>query len=147
ITLQANLQSSSTIDSTYNPGDMANGVVTPDFTRTINVYDSQGGSQPLSVSFVKTAANTWAYEVSYQGSSSNISTPNPISSGTMTFNTDGSLANANSPTAPATGTISVSIPWSASSGLSAQTLSVNMGTVGSSNGVTQFDSASALTGS
>jgi flagellar hook protein FlgE len=147
ISIQANLQSSSTVDSTYSPGDMAKGKVTADFTRTINVYDSQGGSQPLSFSFVETGANKWAYEVSYEGSGSNITGSNPIATGTMTFNTDGTLANANSPTVPATGTISVSIPWSAASGLSAQTLSVDMGTVGASNGITQFDSPSTLSGS
>lgn len=147
MTLQANLQSNSTVDSSYVAGDMANGTVTPDFSQTVDAYDSEGGTQPLNFSFVQTAANTWAYEVSYEGNSSNITSANPIATGTMTFNSDGTLANANSPASPATGTISVSIPWSASSGLSAQTLSVNMGTVGSSNGFTQFDSPSALTGS
>lgn len=147
ISLQANLQSSSTVDPTYVAGDMAAGTVTPDFTRTIDVYDSEGGSQPLSVSFVETGPNTWAYEVSYEGNASNITSANPIATGTMTFNSDGTLANANSPTLPATGNISVTIPWSASSGLASQTINVNMGTVGASNGITQFDSASALTGS
>lgn len=147
VTLQANLQSSSTVDSSYVAGDMANGTVTPDFTRTIDVYDSQGGSQPLTFSFVETAANTWAYEVNYAGNASNITGSNPIATGTMTFNSDGTLANANSPTLPATGTISLSIPWSAASGLASQTVTVNMGTVNSSNGITQFDSPSTLTGS
>jgi flagellar hook protein FlgE len=144
MTVQANLQSSATVDSTYTAGDMANGTVTPDLERTVDVYDSQGGSQPLNVSYVKTGANTWAYEVSYAGSASNITGSNPIATGTMTFNTDGTLANANAPTSPATGTINVSIPWSAASGLSSQSISINMGTVGASNGVTQFDSSSAM---
>jgi len=147
VSLEANLQSSSTVDSTYTAGDMASGTVTPDFTRTIDVYDSQGGSQPLSFSFIKTGANTWAYEVSYQGAAANITGSNPIATGTMSFNTDGTLANADTTATPPTGNISVSIPWSAASGLSSQTLSVNMGTVGSSNGITQFDSASTLSGS
>lgn len=147
MSVQANLQSSSTIDSSYVPGDIADGTVTPDFTRTIDVYDSQGGSQPLSLSFVKTGANTWAYEVSYQGSSANITGNNPIASGTMTFNTDGTLANANSPTLPATGDVSVNIPWTAASGLAAQNLTIDMGSVGASNGITQFDSPSTLTNS
>jgi flagellar hook protein FlgE len=147
VTLQANLQSSSTIDSAYVPGDMAAGNVAPDFTRTIDVYDSQGGSQPLSFSFIKTGANTWAYEVSYQGDASNVTGSNPIAEGTMQFNTDGTLATADDTQATPTGDISVDVPWSTASGLSAQTLTVNMGTVGSSNGITQFDSASTLTGS
>jgi flagellar hook protein FlgE len=146
VSIEANLQSSSTIDSSYVAGDMANGTVTPDFSRTIDVYDSQGGSQPLEFNFVETGANTWAYEVSYQGNASNITGSNPIAEGTMTFNTDGTLANVNGAN-PASGTLSLNIPWSASSGLSAQTVSVNMGTVGSSNGITQFDSPSTLTGS
>lgn len=147
MSIVANLQSSSTVDASYVVGDMAKGNVQPDFTRTIDVYDSQGGSQPLSLSYIKTGANTWAYEVSYEGAASNITGTNPIATGTMTFNTDGTLANANSPASPATGNVAVTIPWSAASGLSAQTLTVNMGTIGSSNGVTQFDSASTLTNS
>jgi flagellar hook protein FlgE len=145
VTLQANLQSTSTVDAAYNPGDMAAGNVQPDFTRTVDVYDSQGGSDPLTFSFVETGANTWAYEVSYNGPAANITSSNPIAEGTMTFNSDGTLANANTSATPPTGNISVTIPWSASSGLSPQTLTVNMGTVGSSNGITQFDSPSTLT--
>ncbi len=63
------------------------------------------------MSFIKTGANTWAYEVSYQGSAANISpATNPIASGTMTFNADGTLANANSAATPATGNVSLTIP-------------------------------------
>lgn len=147
MTVQANLQASTTA-KTYTAGDMASGAVTPDFTRTINVYDSQGGAQPLGISFVKTGANTWAYEVSYQGASTNVTGTNPIATGTMTFNSDGTLANANSPASPATGMINVTVPWNpATSGLQPQALSLNMGTVGSSDGLTQFDSPSALVNS
>jgi len=144
ITLQANLQSTSTVDSTYVAGDMAAGNVQPDFTRTVNVYDSQGGSQPLSLSFVETGANTWAYEVSYQGNASNMTGTNPIAEGTLSFNSDGTLANVNG-ASPASGNVSFTLPWSASSGLASQTITLNMGTVGSSNGMTQFDSPSTLT--
>ena len=83
--------------------------------------------------------------MSYQGSASNITGTNPIASGTMSFNADGTLANANSTATPATGNVSVTIPFSSTSGLSPQTISINMGTVGSSNGVTQYDSPSVLT--
>jgi flagellar hook protein FlgE len=144
ITLQANLQSTSTVDSTYVAGDMAAGNVQPDFTRTVNVYDSQGGSQPLSLSFVETGANTWAYEASYQGSASNMTGTNPVAEGTLSFNSDGTLANVNG-ASPASGNVSFTLPWSASSGLASQNITLNMGTVGSSNGMTQFDSPSTLT--
>ena len=74
---------------------MTSGAVTPDFQRTINVYDSQGGSQPVTFSFVKTGANTWAYEAAYAGTAANISSANPIGTGTVTFNSDGTLKNVN----------------------------------------------------
>jgi flagellar hook protein FlgE len=144
MTVQANLQSSATVDSTYTAGDMSNGTVTPTLERTVDVYDSQGGSQPLEVSYVKTGANTWAYEVSYAGNASNITGTNPIATGTMSFNTDGTLATADTSSATPTGTVNITIPWSASSGLASQPVSINMGTVGSSNGVTQFDSSSSM---
>jgi flagellar hook protein FlgE len=144
VTLEANLQSTSTVDSSYVAGDMTAGNVSPDFSRTVNVYDSQGGSQPLNVNFVETGANTWAYEVDYGGNASNITGSNPIAEGTLSFNSDGTLANVNG-ASPASGSASFSIPWSASSGLAAQTISLNMGTVGSSSGMTQNDSPSTLT--
>jgi flagellar hook protein FlgE len=145
--LQANLQSSSSVVSPYTAGDMTDGTVTPDFQRTINVYDSQGGSQPVTFSFVKTGANTWGYEASYAGTASNVTTTGPLASGTMTFNSDGSLANADTTATPPTGSISMTIPWSASTGLAAQTISINLGTVNGTGGMTQFDTASTLTGS
>jgi flagellar hook protein FlgE len=154
MTLQANLQASTAADATYTKGDMTAGTATPDFQRTINVYDSQGGSQPLQISYVKTAANTWSYEVSYQGAAANLgSATNPIATGDMTFNSDGTLAGitdtTNSPAVPSTdGTVGITIPWdTAASGLQPQAITLNMGTLNSSNGVTQFDSPSSLTSS
>jgi flagellar hook protein FlgE len=155
MSIQANLQSSTTATTTgYTVGDMTSGAKTPDFQRTINVYDSQGGTQPLQVSYLKTGANTWSYEVSYQGDVNNLANGTPptplIASGTMTFNSDGSLANvqptASTSTTP-TGSIDVNIPWSPASGLATQDIALNMGTVGGTDGITQFDSASSLVSS
>ncbi|HTQ13372.1 MAG TPA: flagellar hook protein FlgE [Rhizomicrobium sp.] len=155
MTLQANLQASTAITTPYNAGDMEAGTVTPDFQRTINVYDSQGGTQPLQISYVKTGANAWSYEVTYQGDVNNLNNgppPTPlIASGTINFNTDGTLASVvptgTTPASP-TGTADITIPWdSTASGLAPQTISLDMGTVGGSDGVTQFDSPSALVSS
>jgi flagellar hook protein FlgE len=143
--IQANLQASATTVSTYTTGQMTSGAVTPDFQRTLNVYDSQGGSQPITMSFVKTGANTWAYEASYAGAAANLSSANPIGTGTATFNSDGTLKNVNA-AAPATGTFNLTIPWAASTGLASQAIAVNLGTVGGSSGLTQFDTASTLNG-
>jgi flagellar hook protein FlgE len=146
LTVQANLDSNSTVDSTYVAGDMTSGTVSPDFTRTVDVYDSQGGSQPITFSFIKTAANTWAYESSYAGAASNLTATGPISQGTISFNADGTLANVNG-SSPATGIISMTIPWdSTTSGLNPQVISLNLGTVGGSDGLTQANAPSVLNG-
>lgn len=144
ISLQANLKAGSTVDATYAAGDMTNGTATPDFTRTVNVYDSQGGLQPVTFSFIKTGANTWAYEASYAGAASNLTTTGPISTGTIAFNPDGSLANVNGQT-PASGSINMTIPWdTTTSGLAPQTLKIDLGTVGVADGLSQFDTPSTL---
>ncbi|HKY18882.1 MAG TPA: flagellar hook protein FlgE [Rhizomicrobium sp.] len=143
--IQANLQASSTTVGSYTTGQMTSGAVTPEFQRTINLYDSQGGSQPITFSFVKTAANTWAFEATYSGSASNLSSPNPIGTGTVTFNSDGTMRNVNG-AAPASGSFNLTIPWAASTGLASQTVAVNLGAVNGTSGLTQFDSASTLNG-
>jgi flagellar hook protein FlgE len=150
MSLKANLQASTTIHAGYTSGDMAAGTATADFQRTINVYDSQGGTQPLQVSYLKTGANTWSYEVTYQGAGANIGSPtnNVIKTGTMSFNADGTLKTADNSAATPTGSVSVTVPWvSGVSGLNPQTITLNMGTVGGSDGVTQFDNPSALVSS
>jgi flagellar hook protein FlgE len=101
----------------------------------------------LTINYIKTGADQWSYEVDYSGNANNITGTNPILTGTMTFNSDGSLANADTANNPPSGNVALSIPWSPSSGLAAQNLTINMGTVGSTNGVTQFDSPSALVNS
>lgn len=144
--IQANLQSSATAATGYVTGDMTAGTVTPEFKRTINIYDSLGGSQPITFSFVKTAANTWAYEAAYAGSALNLSSANPIGTGSVTFNSDGTLKNVNG-AAPAAGSFDLTIPWAATTGLASQVVEINLGAVGGTSGLAQFDSASTLNGS
>ncbi len=141
MSLNANLQASAVPVGAYTAGDLYNGVVTPEFEQTINVYDTQGAARPMQLAFVKTGADTWAYEVSYQGDVADIggAANNPINAGTITFNPDGTLAS------PAGGVANFSIAWDASTGLVAQPMTVNFGTVGQADGVTQFDAASAIT--
>jgi flagellar hook protein FlgE len=140
LNLRANLQSSATAVGAYAAGDMFAGTVTPEFEQTVNIFDSQGGSRPFKLSFAKTAANTWAYEVSYQGPIADIGAGNnPVATGTVTFNDDGTLAT------PAGGTATVTVPWvTAQTGLASQAMSLRVGTAGESDGLMQFDSASAL---
>jgi len=145
LSLKANLQASSPTAASYAAGDMTAGTVTPEFQRTINVYDSQGGNQPISLAFVKTGANTWAYEAGYAGAASKITGSNPIGTGTVTFNTDGTLANVNG-AAPASANFTLNIPWSAASGLAAQSIDISLGSVNGAAGLTQYDTPSVLNG-
>jgi flagellar hook protein FlgE len=139
LTLKANLQSSAAAVGGYVAGDMTAGTVTPQFEQTINVYDSQGSARPMQLAFVKTAADTWAYEISYQGNVADIGGAgnNPVASGSIVFNGDGTLSVPPS--------VTFTVPWAASTGLSSQDITVNFGSSGQSNGVTQFDAPSALT--
>ena len=159
MSIQANLQASTATASGYSAGDMSlpstdPNYVAPAFERSINVYDSQGGQQPLQVAYVKTAANSWSYEVSYQGDGANLgSSTNPIATGDLVFNSDGTLASVtdSTPAVPVTsanGSVDITIPWDATaSGLQPQTIALNFGTIGGSDGLTQFDSASTQTSS
>jgi flagellar hook protein FlgE len=168
LTLTGNLESTATASATYVPGtggtstvgQMTSGAITPDYSTNIDFYDSQGGAQTLKVSFIKTAANTWAYEVSYGGAAANVTSTafghtvagagNLIGSGSITFDTNGALASVTSnDTAPlnqvitGTGTLNLSVPFSAASGLTTpQSIAVNFGTIGGSTGFTQYATAS-----
>src|SRR5665213_1188360 len=65
----------------------------------------------------------------------------------MQFNTDGSLANADTAAATPSGTITMNIPWASTTGLAAQSISVDLGTVNGTSGITQYDSASTMNAS
>jgi flagellar hook protein FlgE len=135
--LHANLQSTAVPVGAYAAGDMFAGTVTPQFETAIEVYDSQGSARPVRLSFVKTAANTWAYEVIYDGNPADVGGANPISTGTLTFNTDGTIATPAPPTA-------ITIPYVAASGLAPQAIDFDFGTPGLSDGFTQYDTTSTL---
>lgn len=137
--MRANLQASTEADTTYTAGDVAAGTTTADFEQTFNVYDSQGGSQPMKLSFVKTDANTWSYELTYEGDAADVGGNNLIATGEVTFNSDGTLAT------PAADSVTATIPWAASTGLESQDIALNFGTVGETDGLSQFDSASSMT--
>lgn len=150
INLRANLQASQDeYTGAYVPGDatqnMTGGVITPHFERTLEIFDTQGGAQPVRLSFLKTGANTWQFEASYEGDPANVTTAAgvPFHSGTITFDTDGTVLTP-AVGVPAEALESISIPWSAASGLTAQPIDMSFGMVGEATGLTQFDSPSTL---
>src|SRR5258706_409273 len=89
---------------------MTAGNVPASFEQSINIFDSQGASRPMKLSFVKTGPDAWAYEVAYQGPNADVGGPggNPVTTGNLTFNADGTLAT------PASGLNNFTVPCAGS---------------------------------
>jgi flagellar hook protein FlgE len=115
MSVQVNLDASQTVGT---PG--------ASFSTSLQAYDSLGNPQMLTISFTKTAANTYSYAVTIPGQAltAGVSgTPSSIATGTMTFDSSGNLltppppppaANASIPlpiTGLADGAANLSINW------------------------------------
>ncbi len=135
LSLQANLLSSQAAVA-YTAGDMAAGTVTPHFERSVEVFDSKGGSRTLTFGFVRDTsapANEWAVEVYVRPAADVTNTNGLVSSGNVTFNTDGSFAST---TLPATLNITT---YAAALGIAPSSIALDFGSAGQTNGMTQFD--------
>lgn len=151
VQLRANLQSSETVsalEATYDPTasgfNMATGAVPADLERSIQVFDSQGQTHTLIVSALKSATvNEWHVEIySDPASETNNIAPNidgQIVSGTLAFNTDGSIDVAGSTPALFA---PIAVDWN--NGASNSAITFDLGTDGLTDGFTQFDSISTL---
>lgn len=123
-TIQANLPADAAVNDT--------------FTTDMQVYDSLGTAESLEVTWTKTAANQWSASFSNPTLTSDTSADSgTISSGaiTITFNTDGSLAS----TSPSPPMVSIS-GWT--TGAADSTITLNLGTAGKADGLTQYSSGS-----
>lgn len=145
IALRANLQSTATpITGAYVPGSMASGALSPQFSRSVDVYDAQGTSHRLTFNFVKTAANEWVAEIS--GNPADIKTVGGtpvatglLASGKVKFNPDGSLDLAGSDPALFA---DLNIGWANNAG--STPIRLSLGSDDGLDGLTQFGSESAL---
>ena len=136
--------------------NMASAAITPDFERSVAVFDSKGGSHTLTFGFLKnTPANEWLVEVYIEPSSEiDAAAANGqglnglIAAGTIKFGTDGSVDTSafttTIPTATETLTTALTVPWAATLGVAAQTVTINWGTDDTTDGLTQFDADSSL---
>lgn len=149
ISIRANLSSQQTaLDPTYlpyTPGSMASGATPAQFTRSFDVYDQQGTSHRIMMSFAKTGNNSWAAEV-YTDPSETSNGATPLVSGTVSFNPDGSLDVANS--SPQLfqpinmGTTAPGITWM--NGAGAVPIDLGLGSQNGLDGLTQFGSDTAM---
>jgi len=153
VKINANLQASTpvnpaeaTYDATVTANNMASGAVEPDFTRSITVYDSQGGSRTLNLAFLKSSANPneWHVEI-YSDPPTDVAPGAPlvdgqVATGLVTFDSEGQI-DLGASTLPT----SLDIPWDASTGVtSPPTVALNLGGPTETGGLTQFDSPSVL---
>lgn len=137
--INANLNSDQTAyGGAYTAGDMATGTVTPQFESSLEVFDSLGAPRSVAFGFLKTGPNVWQVEA-YARPNTNITggggTGGLLASGTLTFNTDGTVASV-------TGSIgsTFSIPWATSTGASAQDIDLDL-----ESGMTQFAKSFGVT--
>ncbi len=181
VAINANLQSSTattTFDAgTYDPTSPTESMSTysisppngtkPDFEISIPVSDSKGGQQTLTMSVLKTGANTWDYEIwspniaDANGNTISTGGLGQVATGTLAFTSSGQLDLSNStsndltttpPTAGAPGSFNpdltigasgsgAAVQWASSLGVAGQTVDMSLSGSGSS-GLTQFDSDS-----
>lgn len=127
---------------TYVAGDIQSGAVTPDFSRNFVVFDSLGTAHELTVGYLKSGTNTWETEVF--AATADVGAGNElIDSGTLVFNGDASIdgvASSLGTLDPITGELAstLTIPWA--NGANAGSVSLDWGTNGLADGLTQFDS-------
>src|SRR5262249_55083519 len=145
-------------EATYAPGtsanNMASGAVTPDFSRSIQVFDSQGGQRTLTISFLKSATpNVWHAEIYSPDvvDSGGTLVNGQIAVGDVTFNANGTLAVPNPAASPLPLTLNIGasgagtgVDWATALGIAGQTIALNLGSAGATGGFTQFASASTL---
>ncbi|MEN6623311.1 MAG: flagellar basal-body rod protein FlgF [Smithella sp.] len=125
----------STITSSLNLNSAADSSST--FSVTVTTYDSLGDEIPVSINFTKSATdNTWTWQASIDPSDGSVTS----GSGTLTFNSDGTLESGTDPSITLGLTNGATTP---------QTITWDIyGTTGATNGsITQNASSSVLTSS
>jgi flagellar hook protein FlgE len=117
------------------------------FTQPVQVTDSLGNIQTLSVTFTKMASNAWSYSVSLPSSALSSPSSAPIASGNLTFDSSGNLTAP----APAPPSILNQVPISINGladGAASMSMNWNLAdpTTGASQ-ITQISSPSAVSAS
>ncbi|MFM0324993.1 flagellar hook protein FlgE [Caballeronia glebae] len=135
ITAAFNLNSQDTAPTrAFDPTDST----TFNQSTSVDVYDSLGGTQKVSVYFAKdSATNTWQGYATYGDPVSA-----PISLGKMTFNSSGTLTSTTDSSGAATATsgkFTFSIPNGADGGATQQALTIDL------NGTTQYGAKDGVT--
>jgi flagellar hook protein FlgE len=142
--LQLNLQASQ-VPGAYVANGMSAGTTTPHFERSVAIVDSKGGNRTVTFGFFRDAAlpaNQWRAETYLRPATDSTTATGLLSSGIVAFNTNGTI-NTASTTLPT----ALTVNYAAALGLAPNSITLDLGTNGTSTGLTQFDAPSTLTNS
>ena len=136
----ANITLSANLPPGGNP-DASDSTIQDPITSTVDVYDSQGTEQPLTLSFTSAGAdsNEWTLNV-YEGSSTT-----SIGTATVDFDASGDLSSVtqNGTTQSTSGdaaTVTLATTFSTTTGT--QNITLNLGDIGTTKGLTQYSGSS-----
>ncbi|MFQ5714623.1 MAG: flagellar hook protein FlgE [Candidatus Scalinduaceae bacterium] len=101
------------------------------FVTTVPVFDAQGKSFPVTLTFNKTAANTWAVTATMKPVDGSVAS---LGITAINFNTDGSFASITGTTA-----LTINLP----AGAGTQVVNLNLGLANAFNGLTQLSATSS----
>lgn len=140
---QTTQQTLGPLGPSYDPNDttknMASGAITPQFSRTLQIFDGLGEAHSITIAFLKLSTNTWGVEVYATPATDVTAADGIIANGSITFNGDGTLLSVDS-----TLTNAANIQW-ATSGSDPTSVTFDWGTAGppgtgSTDGLSQFAS-------
>ncbi|HVF93503.1 MAG TPA: flagellar hook protein FlgE [Sphingomonas sp.] len=130
------------VATAYTAGDLSTGDVPPQFSRSVDVYDQQGGAHRLTLSAIKIGGNEWKAEIHSSPANDVAAIDGVLASGTIKFNPDGSLDRAGSDP----DLFAAILPdWA--NGAGALPITFELGTDGGITGLTQFGSPQSFTSS
>lgn len=130
ISIDANLDSNA-VPPAVTPFDPTNAATTSNFSTSTTVYDSLGNAHSVDVYFVNTSPGNWDYHAVVDGGEVNGGTPGTpfeISGGNLTFDSDGVLQNHT----PSGATVDFL------GATPAQVVNFDLGTAGTTDGLTQY---------
>lgn len=137
--LKANQDAYTSTTPAYAAGTLTANTIDPHYETTIEVFDSLGAPRTMSIQFLKTSANEWAFEVSAKPAAAVNTTTHPnglLQSGYIKFNTDGttqSVTNLPSANVAAVALPAMSVTWAATSGAANQSVTLDL-----KSGMSQF---------
>ena len=134
--LRGNLQSDATLKGPFNPASFQTAHATSNYATSVHIFDSLGQGHDLSIFFTRTGTNAWDLNIGVDAADTG-GTPGDLqilSSGTISFGTDGTVAaiTGNTVTANFVG---------AAAG---QAITFNLGTPGELDGLGQFAGPSGI---